>query len=148
MSLKRKSERSKENRRTPEPTRILAPHPQPGQQNEPVYQVGFTIGEIDMLMRSLIEANIPIQTYMLLDKKFNAIKRKSLGIPGPGSPTFQSKINQEVREIPDWEDGVEYKEGDRFIKRDPFGIFMIKEGRAVDITIAQERTKNEPGETN
>jgi hypothetical protein len=63
---------------------------QPQQPGEAVYQIPFTIPEIDTVMQSLIEANVPIRTYMLLDNKFNQVKRRALLNSIPKDPPNES----------------------------------------------------------
>lgn len=136
----------------PGPLNIPEPpqQPQQPQQNDKVYHIPFTIPEIDRLMTDLIDLNIPIQTFIILDSKFNAVKRNTIGAE---ARTFQSKMNaMEGGElIPDWEEGVYYRDGDTYVKRDPFGVFKIIKGQEIEITTnegSDQSLSNGPGETN
>lgn len=115
--------------------------PQQPQQNDLEFLIPFTIPEIDLLMQTLIELNAPIQTYILLDSKFQSVKVEE-------SRTFSSKINEEAGTFPDWEAGVLYRNGDKYVKRDPFGVFEIINGQEIEITVNQDLADNGPGEIN
>lgn len=73
--------------------------PQPPKQTEPkTYAIPFTMEEIDAVMSTMIDLNVPVRTWLLLDSKFGPIKQQSRT---PQQRTegdtlvLQSKINQD-----------------------------------------------------
>lgn len=133
---------------------------EPQQTTEPSYEIPFTIPEIDTVMQSLIEANIPIQTYILLDQKFQPAKLQSAqidrreggGIIPGGVLTFNSKMNEEgAVAIEEFNETYIYGEGDAYYKKTPGGgkrVYKIMKGDEIEITTNEDLAGNGSGEIN
>lgn len=73
--------------------------PQPPEQTEPkTYAIPFTMEEIDAVMSTMIDLNVPVRTWLLLDSKFGPIKQQSRTpkqeVQGD-TLVLQSKMNDE-----------------------------------------------------
>lgn len=69
------SEKSQQQRGRPSQPSV--PYSQPSDPGQEVYDIPFTIQEIDRIMAALIELNVPVRTWFLLDSKFARVRQEA-----------------------------------------------------------------------